>query len=931
MSDSPDRLSDFQTWATDLSWCSLPAQFTRFVGREHERSEIKQFFPVSRLLTLTGIGGVGKTRLALQVAHELAQEDEALFPDGIWFVSLAYLHDPAEIVPALVQKLGLWEESEQAQIALLCRFLRSKKALLILDGCEHLVEACARLVETLLHMFSGLCIFVTSRETLGIHGETIYCLAPLVVPASSDVSVVEDLTRYSATVLFLERARTIHPAFRVTPANLSALVEICLQLDGLPLAIELAATRIRMLSAPQIANLVRSGSGGRFELLSGGSRTALPHQQSLRAMMDWSYTLLSAVEQRLFLALAVFAGGWTLEAAQAVCPGQWTEDLSILEGLARLVTTSLIQVDQQPVVQTSPTGEALLVEQGRYTFLETVRLYALEKLQETDEERALQKNHLLYFLSLAEKTEPELRGAAQLPWLTYLDSEHENFCAALEYARRLHLRETGLRLANALWWFWMLRANFSIGRTWLEEIASVEESVAPALRALALCRAGHLAFFQGDLERLDVLTEKSLTLFRAFKDTQGIAVALSNLVHVALRQGNYERAQYLGEESVVLARAVGDRWYLAIAQLPLAILRIRQRDYALAIALIEEALELFHGLGDRWGIAYSLDTFGQLADAQSDYTSSLSCYEQSLKLFEQLNDRIGTARTLLHLGFSLLKQEQYTQASPVLEECLKIYRTSERRIGIARALLGLGRIKLHLSAYQEAALLLAESLYVFREHGDVRGFAEALHNLQGIAHQQGQFQQVSLLLQQSLGGQYHIDDTFDMVASLETIAASEVAQTTFSGRMRPAGWLKRVIGMLQETKQETKQTANVSWTRGIIEKNVFIAKQAQVYTHTSVKEASLTFLPWSISADATSSDRPPTQKQHLPPLTNALTSREQEVLQLLEYGLSNAQIAQRLVIGVGTVRTHLASIYSKLGVASRTAAVHFAHETHLLK
>jgi len=918
--------------AADSAWGNVPAQFTRFVGRVHEVSAIKQLFPASRLLTLTGIGGVGKTRLALQLAYELAQEDKVLFPNGIWFVSLASLHDSAEILPALIQKPGLREESEQ--VAVLHRFLYSKKALLILDGCEHLIEACARLVEMLLHTFPDLRIVVTSRETLGLNGETVYCLAPLAVPALSEVSVVEDLTHYAATALFLERARAVHPAFHVTSANMSALVEICQQLDGLPLAIELAALRVRTLSASQIVDQLRSGSGKCFELLSGGSRTALPYQQSLRATLDWSYALLSPTERRLFLALAVFAGGWTLEAAQTVCSDQDVGRLSVLEGLARLVNKSLIQVEQQPVVQTLPTGEVLLVEQGRYTLLETVRLYALEKLRETAEEHTLQKSHLAYFLSLAEKAEPALRGTAQLPWLAYLDSERENFRAALEYAHQQQLRESGLRLANALWWHWMLRANFSAGRVWLEAIMLSEEDTAPALRALALCRAGYLAFFQGDLERLDVLTEKSLALFRALKDTQGVAVALSSLVHVALRQGNYERAQSLGEESVALARTVGDRWYLAIALLPLAILRIRQRDYAQAVVLIEEALELFRALGDRWGIAYAFDALGQLADAQSDYASSLSCYEQSLKLLEQLNDLIGTARVLLHLGFSLLKQEQYARASPVLEECLKLYRGSERRIGIARALLGLGRVKLHLYAYQEAALLLAESLHVFREHGDVRGFAEALNYLQEIARQQGQFQQISLLLQQGLGGHYHIADTFDVVAVLETIAASEGAQTTFAGRMRPAGWLKRVIMLLQETEQaEVRSSASVSWARGIIEKNVFMTRQ--VYMHASVKEEPTTLLPWSLAAAsldrAVPTAMPLTRKQHLPPFTNALTGREREVLQLLEYGLSNAQIAQRLVIGVGTVRTHLASIYSKLGVTSRTAAIHFAHEIHLLK
>jgi non-specific serine/threonine protein kinase len=932
MSDSANFFPHFYQSAADLFGNILPAQLTSLVGREREVSEIKQLLSLSRMLTLTGMGGVGKTRLALQIAHEFARDGESLFDGGIWFVTLAHLRDPAEILSTLARTLGLSEDPEQTLLAALHTFLSSKKALLLLDNCEHLIDACASLVESLLQMCPDLCILATSREVFGISGETVYSLLPLSVPSPSASLVPEDLTLFGATVLFLERARSIHPYFRATARNAATLVEICQRLDGLPLAIELAAARIRVMSAEQIAQQVSSGPGGRFSLLTSGSRTALPRQHSLRATMDWSYALLSPAEQRLLLRLAVFAGGWTLEAAQAVCSGTWTEDLSILDGLARLVDKSLVLADKQPVVQTLSTGETLLVDQARYTLLATVREYALEKLLETGEEQEFQRKYLEYFLSLAEKAEPELRGASQLSWLTYLDTEHENFRAALEYSRTQRFHEAGLRLANALWWYWAMRASFSEGRTWLAERALSEEKAAPALRATALYRAGMLAFFQGDLERVDVLAEESLALFRALKDTQGIAVSLSNLVHVSLRQRNHERAQHLGEESVALARTVGDRWYLAFVLLPLAVLRIRQGQYTLAAALIEESLRLFHTLGDRRGMAYAFDTLGQLADGQRDNNSSVACYEQSFKLFEQLNDRVGIASALLHLGFSFLKQGKYAQASPILKESLKLCQGAGRRIGIARALLGLARIKLHLLDYQEATLLLEESLYLFREHGDVRGFAETLNSLRDVALQQGQFRQVGLLLQHNLGGRYQIDETLDMVASLETIASSEIAQTALAGRMRPAGWLRRVIGTLHEKEcvPESEQKASVSWAKNILEEHVFIL--APVYPF--VKETARTLLPWNASTSGiplslgkgVSIVIPPTQKQLSPPLTE----REQEVLQLVEHGLSNGQIAQRLVISVGTVRTHLASIYNKLGVTSRTAAVHSAHERHIL-
>jgi predicted ATPase/DNA-binding CsgD family transcriptional regulator len=931
MSDSPDSLTN----SPQSSRGNLPALLTSCIGRECERSELKQVFSTTRLLTLTGIGGIGKTRLALQVAHDLAQSGDS-FPGGIWFVSIAHLHDSTEILPALAQTLGLPQGSEQARTSALYRFLHAKKALLILDGCEHLIEACSRRVEILLHSFPNLCFFLTSRETLDISGETVYTLPPLSLPIPSPTLTPEDLLQASSAVLFLERARSVLPAFRVTDQNMSALVVICQHLDGVPLALELAANKLRIMSVEQIAEQVAGRSSERFKLLVNGSRTVLPHQQSLRATLDWSYALLTVAEQRLLQRLAVFSGGWTLEAAQVVCADAEMAGGSILDGLTRLVHASLVQVDRKPVAQALANGEVGLVEHGRYRLLESVQRYALEKLLASGEQQTVQQKHLTYFLALAEKAEPALRGASQLPWLVYLDQEHENLCRALEYAHQQHLDEIGLRLANALWWYWILRARFVEGRAWLEEVVLLDVSIPATLRALTFYRAGMLAFFQGDLERLDVLTERSLAIFNLLQETQGMAMAQSNLVHVALRQGNHERAEYLGTTSVALAHSVGDSWYLAIALLPLAILRIRQQDYSSAGVLLSEALQLFRTLGDRWGIAYTLDTLGQLADAQRDSVSCLACYEQSLKLFEHLHDTIGTARALLHMGFHLLNQGKDGRAASALEESLKLCRASQRRIGTARALLGLGRIKLRSGDLQEAALLLEEGLEIFREHGDVRGFAEALKSLQEVACQQDQ--QIKRFLQHSLGKRYHINNALDMVASLEAIAASERTQALFAGRMRPAGWLKCVIDCLQETRQpfQAEEKVSMGWVREIVEEQGAVS--APFSAQTRLKEPTFALLSHSFSTQdtsASSADRTPvslfqTGKQFLPATASILTRREQEVLYLVAYGLSNAQIAQRLIISVGTVRTHLASIYHKLGVASRTAAVHCARELRLL-
>ncbi len=631
---------------------NLPTALTSFIGRRGELAALRDAlvardaaatpeveraaFPTPcRLLTLTGAGGSGKTRLALQVADEVLEE----YPDGVWLVELAPLADARLVPRAVVMALGLQHERAapgQSDSSHLCQHLRSKRLLLLLDNCEHVVAACADLAGQLLRACPRLTILATSREALGVQGERPWLVPPLDLPRGDVVPPPDGLLHCEAVRLFLERARVHRPTFALTAANAAPVLEICRRLDGLPLAIELAAARMAALPVEAIAARLDA----RFRLLTTGNRAALPRHRTLRAAMDWSYDLLDRPEQALLRRLAVFAGGWTLEAAEAICadeplpapaadgslsapasgeplPAPWNDGrvwsalprADVLDLLDALVAKSLVQTDEQ--------DDAL-----RYRLLETVRQYAHERLEEAGEYSGARERHLAWYGALAERAEHALMGAEQERWLARLETEHDNLRAALRWADETGRAEQAIGMVAALGRFWLMHGYLSEGDHWLRRLLAPERAGArhapAAVRARALNCAGEIARFRGEYERAEALLEEALALYRAVDDRDGIAATLYNLGRLAHAQGRLEHAAEHYEASLALHRARDDAQATARVLTSLGALAEEEGQLARAAAFLEESLTLYGTVRDERGVAMARSNLAVLARRQGD-------------------------------------------------------------------------------------------------------------------------------------------------------------------------------------------------------------------------------------------------------------------------------------------------------------------------
>ncbi|MBI3460546.1 tetratricopeptide repeat protein, partial [Candidatus Acetothermia bacterium] len=551
---------------------NLPSSVTSFIGREREMVQIKQLLDMTRLLTLTGAGGSGKTRLALQVAAGLLKE----YTDGVWLVELASLSDPSLVAQAVATAFGVREAPGRSLLERLSDYLHPKQLLLVLDNCEHLVEACAKVAEALLHACPDLQILATSREALGIAGETTWSVPPLAEPDSAQpLPTLKILKQYEAIGLFLERALSGQSQFAFTEQNARAVVQVCQRLDGLPLAIELAAARVKVLSVEEIAARLDD----RFRLFVSGSRTALPHQQTLQATMDWSFQLLSEVERILLRRLSVFAGGWILEAAEAVCAGEGIEAREVLDLLAHLVDKSLVIGEQRD-------GKT------RYRLLETVRQYAQEKLEESKESESLQSLHLTYFLQLTKQAEPELTGANQKQWLECFETELDNLRAALRWTWHAE-PGAGLQLASALGQFWDVRGYWAEGRKVLGQAWERRADTQKEWHVKLLNWEGVLALRQGAYEESKRFCAESRALSQKIGDKQGFATSLHRLGVVALNQADYAGARNFLQESLTLRRELGDKHGIATSLHFLGLVALfNQADYAGARNFLQESLTL---------------------------------------------------------------------------------------------------------------------------------------------------------------------------------------------------------------------------------------------------------------------------------------------------------------------------------------------------
>ncbi len=697
----------------------LPLLLSSFIGREREIVEVKQALVSHRLLTLTGTGGCGKTRLSLEVAVALVEA----FEDHVWLIGLAALSEPSLVPQSVASTLGLREQPERAVTETIMDFLRPRRALLVLDNCEHLIHACAMLAQILLATCPHLHILATSREAFGVPGETIWPVPSLAFPDPRHLPPLESLKQYDAIHLFIDRTADVLPSFVLTSQNAPVVAHVCQRLDGIPLAIELAAARLRVLSVEQLATRLDSS----FHLLTGGSRTALPRQQTLRATTDWSYDLLSEPERALFRRLSVFAGGFTLEAAEAICAGEKLAQHEVLEVLSSLINKSMVVV----------------VERGdevRYRLLETTRQYAWEKLTASSEVESLRLKHARFFQRLAEMAEPEMKSADRRFWLERLDREHDNLRTALTWLREHGAVERALLLAAALLWFWYFRGHISEARQWLEGTLALREAAGHTSgRAKALFAAGTMAWVQGEYTRAYAHLDESVSIGREVKERQDLAYALTSLGMVTELQGDHTAARLLQEESLALFREVGDTWGLALALDWLGYTMRVQRDYARARSLFEESRALFREVGDKWGLSLTLQGLGIVVYRQGNDAQACSLLEEALALRREVGDSWQLAQLLNMLGVVVQHQGDYERACVLFEESLGLYREVGNMLGVISSLRSLGEIAQDKSDYERATTLFQERLVLSRHIGHKRRIVECLEELARVAEAQGYF------------------------------------------------------------------------------------------------------------------------------------------------------------------------------------------------
>jgi predicted ATPase/DNA-binding CsgD family transcriptional regulator len=849
---------------------NLPHPLTSFIGREREIAEARRLLDSSRLLTLTGTGGVGKTRLGHEVAAGLLDR----FQDGVWLVELASLADPTLVPRAVATVLGVREGAERSLTVTLADALRAERLLLVLDNCEHLVEACAEIADALLRSCPDLRILATSRQPLGILGETTFRVPSLPVSAPPDASPVsacnpdeihgsvagpcraprqiEPPTESEAVRLFVERARAAVPTFTLTDRNVVAVEQICQRLDGIPLAIELAAARVGVLSPEQIAARL----GDRFGLLTGGSRTALPRYQTLRALLDWSHDLLDEGERVLLRRLAVFAGGWTLEAAESVCAFGALTSHGVLDLLSGLVAKSLVLTVEH-------------VDEIRYRFLETPREYAAERLRETDEETVLRERHRDWIIALAERAQPELTGPDQEIWLERLERDRENLRAAKRWADARGDSEAVVRLGAALCQFWLARADAAEAREWVDAILGMAPTAAPvATLARALHGAGALAIQIGDYTASRTLLEEATCVARRHGDRPMLAHVLGTLGRLEFVQGRYAESHLVLDECLAISREVDDRGGLIRALSRRGFVEYIEGRQESARTLFGEGLVLARAVGDHAEVAEFLNNLGNTHHVEGDFDCAIRMYQAALTVRRKVGDGNGLAWALNDLGYALALRGELAAAREPLFEAL----TLARRMGNRR------RLAFTLSA---VAVLAAAA-----------GQAERAVRLAAVAE-----------------------------AAAEAIGAvrARPMRELWSSQV---GAARRALGNRGEATAVAAGRA-LTLDQAVDEALAWLAEPDR-FTPVGVGPAHeepllpVTVPPVLAAAKARSAGV-------------GLTPREHEVASLIARGLSNRQIGAALVIAEGTAANHVKHILARLGLDSRVqiAAWAIEHGLHL--
>jgi predicted ATPase/class 3 adenylate cyclase/DNA-binding CsgD family transcriptional regulator len=815
-----------------LSWReaspnNLPVQLTSFVGRENEIAELKQLLGSARLLVLTGAGGCGKTRLGLHVAAEMLES----YPDGVWLAELAPL-SMSELVPQTVAiAVGVREEPGQPITSTLISALRSKQLLLLMDNCEHLLASCAQLADTLIRSCPNLRIMATSRQVLGTNGETTLRVPPLSVVDPNHLPSLDVLRQCEAVQLFIERAASAHSGFAITKQNAPAVAQICYRLDGIPLAIELAAARIRMLSPEEIVERLDD----RFRLLTRGSRTALPRQQTLRALVDWSYDLLSEQERALFRRLSVFAGGWTLEAAETVCAAEPIQKDDVLDLLAALLDKSLVQADRQ-------TGGTI-----RYRLLETLRQYAATKLDAAEERPAQELRHSLYYVGLAERSQHALMSAEQLAALHLLRIEHDNFRAVMQKGiHRDHAdsRSQAMRVAAALSLFWYLANYLTEGRDWLTALQPVGDEIAEPAAIMVESWAGFLTWWLGNLSESNRLLDGAVSDARGLGDDVQLLHCQFVAWIVALMQGEYQRILEETPSGVDRARERGDVWYVALGEVGIGAARV-------ITGQADGEVLLQQGIVDAGG------------------------------------ERYLTGFALVHLGLAAAKQDRFDDARHYLETSLQMYRELGAYSPMCNALGRLGSLALQRAELAQATHWYAETLRVAQQVGRRQGVSEGLAGMGWIAARLDDGPRAVRLL--------------GACAELRQAIGFHPAPGDAAAEDELLGKLKAELG---------RQRYGDAWSDG---------------QRMNLDDAiGLALTPMSPTPGPPTRQPAPVSQQMAVAAAGSLTRREVDVLRLVAAGKTNREIAADLVLSENTVARHMANIFNKAGLSTRSAAAAFA-------